>query len=680
MLRAHAVVSLFVVLSVAVGRCPAYEQDAGKGVAPGEEPRAWRRALPDDATLQRLLREAVGEVAAAQGDKLALQRSRTFEALAEAQEGVGDAEGARLSREQAAKTNVPIEGDQTWSLRERAYAFIRENKPEEAERVYEEMVRQALKRVAPDAKDATSDLFDVVISGTTIAEMLTRANKPESALRVLSRAREVVDAGSSYEPGFFVARQQAKAGDLAAARATLDAIQPRLEKNRDLKRRLYGYQAMVAARWALGDQEVARTLYKKASDLALAQPVTQYARENAMNYLPPMLAAMGDFEGAFRMAAEEAGALHESSRFSSVVQSIGRSAGLIQYADEARGYPPIDGEKAGEALRLAAKLAQAFKDESVRFVLENIVHLQASLGDLEGARQSYDALAAQGDGDDARSNRAWLLVDLAKAEWKSGKREAADADFAAALQIAESLPEQGERIDSARYPTISHPRDEAVGAVAVAQSELGDVEDALHTASRVRDPVRKAMTLTSAAEVRIEGDDRAGAARLAEAPGHGFPSIPYLVQIADADSRAGNRAAAEARLRSALKEAEDYLEHRPQDPSIPPYNPARVMTHWDRPPEGREREVLQLASAAFQVAELRAKLGDLPGALKALEMVENETWRESHLPGLLVRVLEAGDAQGAFERAIKISSPSQRLSMLFMLGEGVKRLKATPAR
>ena len=136
MLRARAAVSLIVVLSVAIGRCPAYEQDAGNGVAPGEKSQASRRALPDDATFQRLLREAAGEVEAAQGDRLALQRSRTFEALAEAQESVGDSEGARLSREQAAKTNAPIEGDQTWNLRDRAFGFIRENKPEEAERVY----------------------------------------------------------------------------------------------------------------------------------------------------------------------------------------------------------------------------------------------------------------------------------------------------------------------------------------------------------------------------------------------------------------------------------------------------------------------------------------------------------------------------------------------------------------
>jgi tetratricopeptide (TPR) repeat protein len=433
---------------------------------------------------------------------------------------------------------------------------------------------------------------------------------------------------------------------------------------------------MICARWTLGDREAARSLYKRVGEFARSRPVERFERSNAMNRLPTILAAIGDYEAAFRMVEEEIDGRLKGSQIHSVVEVVARSSGLTSHANEARAYPPIDGEAARSALRLAAKFAGGSRHDDIRNALRSIAIYQAKLGDLEGARQSSRVLAAAGDGEAGAATGALLLIELARAEWKAGAREAAEADFASALRAADTLPERSEQ-RFGRWPTTTHPRDGAIVAVVLARAGLGDVGGAIEAAARVREPVEKANALASAAGNRRDDKDLAGAARLAKAEGHGFPSIGVLVGIADAQDRARDLEGSRATLRFALQEAEDYLEKRPHDPTIPPHNPSMVITHWDRPPEGRDREIRQHATAAFEVAEIRSKLGDTAGALRALESVADEKWREGGLLGTILNQFRAGDAHGAFARAYQLPTASRRLTAIFCLSGAVKSLKST---
>ncbi len=171
-------------------------------------------------------------------------------------------------------------------------------------------------------------------------------------------------------------------------------------------------------------------------------------------------------------------------------------------------------------------------------------------------------------------------------------------------------------------------------------------------------------------------NDSAGALVLAKTPGHGFPAIPRLIEIADDQFRTGDLAAARATLTFALKEATDTMERHPQDPTIPPYGEPPSLR--DRPfAEGPERAVQQHVNAEFELARVRARLGDIAGAQRAFENVHNERRLVQLRDELLVAQFWAGDAPGAFAMAFQRTSPGERVVAIQELCRAIRRLKET---
>jgi hypothetical protein len=127
--------------------------------------------------------------------------------------------------------------------------------------------------------------------------------------------------------------------------------------------------------------------------------------------------------------------------------------------------------------------------------------------------------------------------------------------------------------------------------------------------------------------------------------------------------------------RRALAEAETYLDRRPDDPTVLPFDPSSAVTHWDLLIEGRGHDTRLQAAAAQQVAALRKALGDIPGALRAAESVADEDLREAILPPFLAAQAEAGGAPSAFARALRFRSPPLRLAAVAELAGAVARLK-----
>jgi hypothetical protein len=627
----------------------------------------------DDAVLRDLLRGKVAEVKAMEGEKLAAQRGRALDVFAAAQDRLGDAEGARIARDASDRIVGSSRENLTRLRGSRAFDFLGENKPEEAERTYEELAREAIERGQQPGIRARADLSSAVFTGTSLAERLQSAERPDAARRVLVLARKVSEAGESLEVGFFVARGQAKLGDLDAARATLDAIQKKIDKTDDVAARLSILRAMIAARWTAGDKEAARALYDEAAVLARAQPEANSARSNAINLLPGMLATIGDYEGALQMIADEIGGGQKTLMVSLVIDIIGESSGVTHYAQQALRYPTIDAATARKALRLVAKSANDPKHVGTISCLPELVGLQADLGDVEGARASFEILQKNDVRDLAPSSQTWILVRLARAEWNAGNRPAAEADFAEALRTAERVAEDAPQRLGTRTWT-SHPKGEAFRVIATTRVEVGDIDGAIEIIARIQDPFQKAYTFVMAGRTRLYDGDRVGALRLAKAPGHGFPSLSLLMEIAEHQKRLGDPAAVEPILRFALKEAEDFAQHSPHDPTIPALSFKKFTTQWDTEPEGREREILQEAAVALELARIRSMLGDIPGARQALDSVPDPEARGDAIRAILVQQLNSGDAQGAFAAASQITDSSRRLSTYYVLGNAIMPL------
>ena len=519
-------------------------------------------------------------------------------------------------------------------------------------------------RIEPPS-GASADLSFILSDGRSLAGILNRAKDPEAARQVLQQARAAAEdkIRGRVEWAFELIREQARMGDIAGARASIDAVAPRIDALDDPIRRLYGLKDMAALRWLLGDKEIARALCKTAFDFGRSLPPDIRQRSYPMHLPMLMLATVEDYEGAFRIVGEVP-ELVRCWAIEQVVESIGRRAGVDRDHYDPKFDSSIDRESAKNALRLAAKVNQELQVNEEPFYFardryrnaETIAGLQARLSDIDSARATIEGLARFPDSAKAARARAYGLVELALAEARTGRRDESHADFHAALVVADSLPESRE-VPPRRNRRMSYPRDEAIGAVVLAQAELGDLDRAIETAGRIHDPARKADAISSASRARSRVNDTAGALVLAKAPGHGFPAIPRLIEIADDQTCKGDIAAARVTLLLALKEATDYQEKHPQDPTIPPYDEWSAFAGRRAVPEGADRAVQQHDNVALVLMKVRARLGDLAGAQRAFESINNDRWRESQRDQLLVAQFWSGDAPAPSRR--HSSSPPQ---------------------
>jgi hypothetical protein len=269
--------------------------------------------------------------------------------------------------------------------------------------------------------------------------------------------------------------------------------------------------------------------------------------------------------------------------------------------------------------------------------------------------------------------RARLLIELARASRGEDPADS-EADLAELFRLAEAQPATA-LMTIGRIKSTIYPRDETIGLVVRLFVEADDLDRAIETAARMRDPVPRDRVLVDSARLRLAQNDVAGALRMALAPGHGFGSVPQVAEIADVQERAGDLAGARQSVERALATAEEFLAKRPHDPTVSPELVEPAVTHWHVPPAGKEREQLQETAVALQVADLRSRAGDFPGALRALEQAPLTIHRDRVVPRLLARQIRGGDAPGAFARALQIEPASSRLAAIEVLADAVMDMK-----
>lgn len=176
MFRASRSGGLLVALAVVAAPGLAAERGPGldRGSPPGGE--AARPRQGDDALRRRLLRDAVEVLAEARGDGLGDRRAAAFGALADAQENLGDLEGARRARELAADEDGPGRGGGYSGFKDWALDLARACKTREAEQVFEEALRRRLDRGGHPPKWARPEPSWIVSDAVTLATLLMASN------------------------------------------------------------------------------------------------------------------------------------------------------------------------------------------------------------------------------------------------------------------------------------------------------------------------------------------------------------------------------------------------------------------------------------------------------------------------------------------------------------------------
>jgi tetratricopeptide (TPR) repeat protein len=194
----------------------------------------------------------------------------------------------------------------------------------------------------------------------------------------------------------------------------------------------------------------------------------------------------------------------------------------------------------------------------------------------------------------------------------------------------------------ARHTPNARQRDVALGYVAGIQAQSGDVRGALDTAAAIRDGTSKAYALTRIANARTETADDAAVpellerafstARRAKPTG---ATAAVLCEIAQSFVQRGDLAQARSALDHALTVALSKRGLRYSTPTVE------------------------------KIARLRARTGNIPGALTIAEGIPDGSSRALLVHDILAAQAEAGDVAGAIKAANALSDVRLRVAGLF---------------
>jgi hypothetical protein len=326
------------------------------------------------------------------------------------------------------------------------------------------------------------------------------------ALRYLIEAKSsAIAAGNEFNIWGYIARTQAQAGDVAAARATAKTI-------KEEGARFFALIAVARVQAEMGDPAGAKAAVKHFPSQA-----AEFVNE-AFVVAATAQARRGDIAGAKAIA----NIITDRSSRAEALSGIARAQA-----------------KAGDVTGAKATASAMTEDAYKASALAAIGVAQAKAGDKAGATQSFaqaEALAVATKDDDWGGKMA--LRDLAVIQAKAG--DVVKARITAGL--VGPLP-----LDSP----------DAWRGIAKAQAKAGDIAGAKATANASPE---KALALCEVALAQARGGDRAGASQtFAEAKAAaGPPTESYRgmtwCKIAAAQAKAGDIAAAHATINSVTEE------------------------------------------------------------------------------------------------------------------------------
>jgi len=376
----------------------------------------------------------------------------------------------------------------------------------------EESIRQALRKAVDDVKEIPPDPLEndlKVMTLTGIAEAQLKLGDRTSALATLQQAFESID-GFDPKKGdleivgtlIHVAKHQREAGDVAAARVTLNRMIKLVESLKDFSRvedviQVTGIEQprreqhetgaivrcellMVIAeeRLALGDHDEARALYRRA--ITAIQPQQDVLKPMALAEIGNGLHKAGDLAGARNVLEQARKAVSELTKPED-------KEGAMPYV--ARAMAEIGGMD--EALKLTRTLGKRGQLDAMRMIVESF------------ADDDY-----HGPWDDPGGVKIVIGAESMKVKDRAATRQAMP-------KIAQAVRDTGNTILQVR----------ALSMIANLQAKAGDFAGARQTADSIPNIKRKGFpgpsdgfydaikpaTLAVNARLQAEAGDKAGA-------------------------------------------------------------------------------------------------------------------------------------------------------------------------
>jgi tetratricopeptide (TPR) repeat protein len=300
------------------------------------------------------------------------------------------------------------------------------------------------------------------------------------------------------------------------------------------------------------------------------------------------------------------------------------------------------------ALVLLGQITSATERDAVSVA---VVTAQVEAGDLEGAGRIAEAIA-----NSIRLSDAERLIALAHAR-RGRVSEARDVaeripDFLvramASADIALLHADLGnaQALNTARLIARNTPnarqRDVALSYVASIQAQSGDVRNALATSATIKDGTSKAYALTRIASMRTDTADD--------------PAVPDLLNRAWSTARhakpTGATAAVMCEIAQAFVQRGDTVQ-------------ARAVLDEALTIATSKRNLRYNSTTVEKIARVRARTGDIAGALGIADSVPDGSAKALLIHDVLAAQAETGDVAGAIRTAGALGDQRMEVAALF---------------
>ena len=321
-----------------------------------------------------------------------------------------------------------------------------------------------------------------------------------------------------------------------------------------------------------------------------------------------------------------------------------------------------------ETLQSALMLANRHKAERKVSALTSIAKVQVIADDLVGARKVLKSALKTAERIEPATSQAYDLKDIANTQAQAGDVPGASETFRIALTAAERIKDADKKA-------------KAVSDIVRTNLRTGDIAGALSNAEGLKSiHVREIALRTIAAGLARNGDLFGTPGTLlrlrmaVERVGDDSSTVFNLLYVARAQARAGDLSAARKTFQTALKSADQIEDAQWKDSEIARIADARAKV-GDLPGALATSELLKnnlkKNNAFLKIADIQAKAGDLIGAsetfqraLEAAERVESPYSRAYYLRQIAGAVVMVGDLSGALAVVERLQRPYTRAMAL----------------
>jgi tetratricopeptide (TPR) repeat protein len=489
------------------------------------------------------------------------------------------------------------------------------------ERPVSEVLRDAASALTPRVGDVS-----LVRALTEIARAQICAGDEEGAVATARRASELAVTLQRLSERFYalieIGRVRVQAGDRAGGRDDIRSAKAAVVGGVDAGDRLGVLREIAVAQARSGDRQAVDSTLREMNQAILATPAGE-GRFGLFSELVAAQAAVGDFDGAFRNL-ESAGEveLHKGALLGLIAKQVGTPA-----------HPDL---KAGEAVAPEERQAR---------------------------RRALARIAKEAESIEQDENRPDVPVALAMAEV---------GECNEALRIARRF---FKRTAGRSTPIDPTPEPFVLSKIAVAQGKAGRLGDAHET---FREALEKCgpliangpgHSLDEIALDQVAAGDFAGALKTLDAGPIHSPSH-VLTALAQAQARIGDASGSRTSYLRAIRELYRLRLDVPPPPTPPAGAPPSLGTAHHR----RDDNLLA------RLAAIQASSGDLKGALRTLDTINNDEPRAVAVREIARARASAGDAEGTFSWALTLNPSGLRLAALEGLAMGISSRGSAPRR